>query len=89
LTNKTHEACNAIHEYLKIGTIKQQLETVNGRLSKNVPHTGSIKVPVASVCSGLGIAEMVFDNLNPALQELLGTVPVMQARWHQKGTSHG
>ena len=84
LTNNTHEACNSVHEYMKIGNIQDLIESLNGDLSQKVPYTTSIKVQVASVCSGLGIAEMVFDNLNPALQELLrkAPVPTMQARLH-------
>lgn len=67
---------------MKSGNITRFLESVNGHLSLKVPYTTSIKVQVASICSGLGIAEMVFDNLNHALEELLTKVPAptMQAR---------
>lgn len=60
--------------------IKNELKTSHARLSEKVFHTACIKIPVASICSGLGIAEMVFENLNPALEELLETSPAMQAR---------
>ena len=42
-------------------------------------NSGNTTVKVASICSGLGIADMVFDQLNPALQELLDPVPALKA----------
>ncbi|CAK9095343.1 unnamed protein product [Durusdinium trenchii] len=59
---------NIIEELLKVDDVKGCLQSTHAALPSG---DGAIKVKVASICSGLGVAEMIFDQLNPALKELL------------------
>ena len=59
---------NFVLQALRNETVKDFFEATCTTLSKP-DHMATVKV--GSVCSGLGVAEMVFDALNYALQELL------------------
>ena len=71
----TNEVSNVIQEFLKVDGVKTGLQSTHS----NLPSTGNNTVKVASICSGLGIADMVFDQLNPALREPLDPIPALKA----------
>ena len=76
---------NFVLQGLQNQTVKDLFESTCATLFKP-DHMATIKV--GSVCSGLGVAEMVFDHLNYALQELLHDGKAVQLKaWPQIGSS--
>ena len=76
---------NFVLEGFQNQTVKDLFESTCATLFKP-DHMATIKV--GSVCSGLGVAEMVFDHLNYALQELLHDGKGVQLKaWPQIGSS--
>lgn len=76
---------NFVLQGLQNQTVKDLFESTWATLFKP-DNMATIKV--GSVCSGLGVAEMVFDHLNYALQELLHDGKGVQLKaWPQIGSS--
>ncbi|CAK9041970.1 unnamed protein product [Durusdinium trenchii] len=60
--------CSFVNKFLQVPDVKNAFFSTCNALAEK--HGGHVEVPVASACSGLGVAEMVFENLNTALSEM-------------------
>lgn len=67
-TSETNEVCSFVNKFLQVPDVKNAFFSTCNALAEK--HGGHVEVPVASACSGLGVAEMVFENLNTALSEM-------------------
>lgn len=70
-----------MHAWLEVPAVRTALEETLAHLQD--PGHDKVIIPVASCCSGLGVAEMVFNGINTFIPILLsGEAPQVEARRH-------
>ena len=78
---KIAKVLDFVVQILNTEKIEELIKSMGNDKSK-LGHT--LMVRVASVCSGMGVAEMVLDQLNFALKELRGLEHCIEARIFSK-----